>query len=158
MLDVVLDGVFGDKTSSLGVCACNSQAGIDVKGAGDTALAEDQSLLLDCIPEVVISSVWPFERGLGRELLGVTGKVVDGLLDGGDASIERVVAAVLGLVDGVGPSLRDAELKVENAVLVGVGNLAVAADGSNVLVEDQSDSLLVIAESTLDRAGGATRS
>lgn len=82
-----------------------SEGGVDVQVGLSTARRELGLAIGDGVGEEIILGHWADEGGLSRPLGGFTGEEVDSLLDSSDTAVEGSVSTVIGLVDGVRPSL-----------------------------------------------------
>jgi hypothetical protein len=102
--NLVDDGISADESNS-GAVSGQSQAGVDVQVGVSTARRELGLAIGDAVGDEVILGKRTDKGGGSGPLGRLTGEEVDGFLNGSDTGIEGSVSTVIGLVDGVRPSL-----------------------------------------------------
>lgn len=152
--ELAVDGVGGEETGLVHVTG-DTDLGVDVKHTINTAWGPDVGGLVDVVSQAVVRVEWADEWGLGAGLAAVTGEVVGGLLETLLVPLEAGVSAVGGGEDAVLPSGWVAEVDVQLAVLAALGGWDTRADGSNILIEDQSEGGSVRGNLLSDTASGA---
>ena len=111
--------------------------------------------MVDVVGQAVVRVVWAVEWGLGASLAAVTGKVVGGLLETLLAPLKAGVSTVGGGEDAILPPGRVAEVDVQLTVLAALGGWDTRTDGSDILIEDQSESRSIRGDLLGDTASGA---
>lgn len=145
-LDRVVDDIGGDQTRSMGVLAVvEPELGVDVQSRDLFARRPDIFVIGNNVGESVGVGEGT-EPGAPQSSLLVykPGEPVVGLLSSPDIFIELGETGVVGLEQGVLPTVGVVEVDVDVAVLTALGGIIITrADGCDVLVEGQSDSLPV---------------